>query len=238
MTASRFGRRYCSAALLLSGVGMMVGAAAGAQAPFEGAVTIRMSSSTAQGTMRQEMEYLMRAGKVRVNMTAPVGMPVAGPSLLFVPAEKNMYMLMPAQSAYMEMNMFDSLVTAAAKRAPGAGDDAKVVRTGKMETVAGVTCEHVLITAKAGTADMCLSRELGRFVNPTDAIRQSGAVRWQRELGNEFPLKVTMPDGSVPLEVVKVERKRLSNDLFTVPGAYTKLAMPAGRPPNGRPPVG
>lgn len=238
MTAGRFGRRYGAAALLLSGAGMTVGGAAGAQTPFEGAVTIRISSSTPRGAMDQEMEYLMRAGKVRVNLAAPVGMPAAGPSLLLVPADKKMYMLMPAQRAYMEMSMFDSLVTAAAKRAPGAGDEATVVRTGKMETVAGVTCEHVLITAKAGTADMCLSRELGRFVNPTDAIRQRGAIRWQRELGNEFPLKVTMPDGSVPLEVVKVERKRLANDLFTVPGAYTKLAMPAGRPPNGRPPVG
>jgi hypothetical protein len=84
---------------------------------------------------------------------------------------------------------------------------------------------------------MCVSRELGRFVNPTDVMRRSGGS-WQRELGNEFPLKVTMSDGSVPLEVVKVERKRLSNDLFTVPGTYNKMTMPAGRPSAGKPPVG
>lgn len=237
MTAGWVERRRWAAARLVAGVMVIAGGLLGAQTPFEGAVTIRMSQKTPQGVMSQQVEYFMRAGKVRVNMAAPAGMPVAGPSLILSPVEKKMYMLMPAQSAYTELPMSDSLLTAAAQRAPGVADDAKIVRTGKRETVAGVSCEHVQVIAKAGTADMCVSRELGRFVNPTDVMRQSGGS-WQRELGNEFPLKVTMSDGSVPLEVVKVERKRLSNDLFTVPGTYNKMIMPAGRPPAGKPPVG
>jgi hypothetical protein len=236
MTAGRIERRQQIAARLVAGAMLLAGGSLGAQAPFEGAVTIRMSSKTPQGVMSQQMEYFMRAGKVRVNMAAPAGMPMAGPSLILSPAEKKMYMLMPAQSAYMELPMSDSLATAAAQRAPGMADDAKIVRTGKRETVAGLSCEHVQVIAKAGTADMCVSKELGRFVNPTDAMRQSGGG-WQRELGNEFPLKVTMPDGSVPIEVVKVERKRLSNELFTVPGTYNKMTMPARRPPVEKPPV-
>lgn len=237
MTAGWVERRRWTAARLVAGVMVIAGGLLGAQTPFEGAVTIRMSQKTPQGVLSQQVEYFMRAGKVRVNMAAPAGMPVAGPSLILSPVEKKMYMLMPAQSAYTELPMSDSLLTAAAQRAPGVADDAKIVRTGKRETVAGVSCEHVQVIAKAGTADMCVSRELGRFVNPTDVMRQSGGS-WQRELGNEFPLKVTMSDGSVPLEVVKVERKRLSNDLFTVPGTYSKMIMPAGRPPAGKPPVG
>ena len=236
MTAGRIERRRWTAARLVAGVMVLAGGSLGAQAPFEGAVTIRMSQKTPQGVMSQQVEYFMRAGKVRVNMAAPAGMPVAGPALILSPVEKKMYMLMPAQSAYTELPMSDSLMTAAAQRAPGVADDGKIVRTGKRETVAGMSCEHVQVIAKAGTADMCVSRELGRFVNPTDVMRQSGGS-WQRELGNEFPLKVTMSDGSVPLEVVKVERKRLSNDLFTVPGTYNKMTMPAGRPPAGKPPV-
>ena len=237
MTAGRTERRRWTTAWLVVGASALVGGPLGAQTPFEGVVTIRMSQKTPQGVMSQQMEYFMRAGKVRVNMAAPAGMPVAGPSLILSPADKKMYMLMPAQSAYRELPISDSLATAAAQRAPGVADDAKIVRTGKRETVAGISCEHVQVIAKAGTADMCVSKELGRFVNPTDAMRQSGGS-WQRELGNEFPLKVTMPDGSVPIEVVKVERKRLSNELFTVPGTYNKMTMPAGRPPAGKPPVG
>lgn len=237
MTAGWIERRRWTTARLVAGVMVIAGGSLGAQTPFEGAVTVRLSQKTPQGVMSQQMEYFMRAGKVRVNMAAPPGMPVAGASMILVPAEKKMYMLMPAQSAYMEVNMFDSLVTAAAKRASGAADDVKVTRSGTMETVAGVSCEHVQVRSTSDTIDMCVSKELGRFVNPTDAIRQSGGG-WQRALGNEFPLKVTMSDGSVPLEVVKVERKRLSNDLFTVPGTYNKSTRPAGRPPAGKPPVG
>ena len=237
MTAGWIERRRWTAARPVAGAMVIAGGSLGAQTPFEGAVTIRMSQKTPQGVMSQQVEYFMRAGKVRVNMAAPAGMPVAGPSLILSPVEKKMYMLMPAQSAYTELPMSDSLMTAAAQRAPGGADDAKIVRTGKRETVAGVSCEHVQVRSTSGTIDMCVSKELGRFVNPTDAMRQSGGG-WQRELGNEFPLKVTMSDGSVPLEVVQVERKRLSNDLFTVPGTYNKITMPAGRPPAGKPPVG
>ena len=38
-----------------------------------------------------------------------------------------------------------------------------------------------------------------------------------------FSLKVTMPDGSVPLEVVKIEKKKLASDLFSVPLTYMKM---------------
>lgn len=225
-----------TAALLLTGALTVAAPPLRAQPPFEGAVTIRVSTKTPQGVMSQQVEYLMRAGKVRVNMGAPAGMPIAGASMIMVPQEKKLYMLMAAQNAYMEMAIPDTMAAAAARRAAGAAEEAKVVRTGKRETIAGLTCEHVTVTASSGSSDMCMSKELGRYVNPTDVMRQ-GAAPWQRELANEFPLKVTMPDGSIPLEVIKVERKRLSNDLFTVPGTYNKVTMPAGRPPTGRPPV-
>jgi hypothetical protein len=64
-----------------------------------------------------------------------------------------------------------------------------------------------------------------------ESLRAAALAPWQRQLGAEFPLKVTMADGSVPLEVTTVERKRLSNDLFAVPGSYTKVTMPPRRPP-------
>ena len=38
-----------------------------------------------------------------------------------------------------------------------------------------------------------------------------------------FSLKVTMPDGRVPLEVVKIEKKKQASDLFSVPPAYMKM---------------
>ena len=216
-------RRNGSGALVVLLGALLSAGDAGAQA-FEGSITMRMSGRGPQGAMNQQMEYLVRGGKLRVNM----GGPGAGMAMIAVPQEKKIYMLVSAQNSYMEMNLPDA--EAAAKNAKVPVEDVKVTRTGKMETVAGLSCEHVQVTSKSGATDLCLTKELGRFVNPMDGMRGAMAP-WQKQIANEFPLKVTMADGTVPLEVTKVERKRLSNELFTIPESYTKMTMPAGRPP-------
>ncbi|GAB1344322.1 DUF4412 domain-containing protein [Gemmatimonas sp.] len=190
---------------------------------FEGSISLRMSGRTPQGSMTQQMEYLVRAGKLRVNMGGQAG----GMTMIAVPQEKKLYVLVAAQNAYMEMNLPETAAAVQGANVPAA--DVKVTRTGRMETVAGLTCEHVEVTSKTGSTDLCLTKALGRFINPLEGMR--GAVApWQQQIANEFPLKVTMPDGTVPLEVTKVERRRLSNDLFAIPDSYTKMSMPA-RPP-------
>jgi hypothetical protein len=62
-------------------------------------------------------------------------------------------------------------------------------------------------------------------------MRRGPAPAWQKQIADGFPLKVSSPDGTVALEVIKVEKKRLANDLFSVPANFTKMAMPGGRPP-------
>ncbi|MCZ8204394.1 MAG: DUF4412 domain-containing protein [Gemmatimonas sp.] len=193
---------------------------------FEGSITMRMASRGPQGAMSQAVEYLVRGGKMRVTMGGPMG----GAAMIVSPAEKKMYMLLTAQNSYVEMSLPDSLADRARSSA-AAADSVKVTRTGRREQVAGLTCEHVLVSSGGTATDLCLTGELGRFVNPMESLRAGALAPWQRQLGAEFPLKVTMADGSVPLEVTKVERKRLSNDLFAVPSSYTKVTMPPRRPP-------
>jgi hypothetical protein len=191
---------------------------------FEGALTMRVSAptrpgATGQGAAGQEIEYLVRGGKARVNM-GPV-------SVLAVPSESKLYMLMAAQSAYMEMPM-----NAAADMARGAEvPDTKITRTGRMETIAGVSCEHVTVTSAKETVDVCLAKGMGGYINPMSAMQSGAPAGWQRLGGAEygFPLKVTMPDGTIPLEVTRIERKRLAADLFSVPLTYTKMDMPRRR---------
>lgn len=191
--------------------------------PFEGAVTMRMSAKGANGPQVQEVEYLVRNGKVRVSMGGPAG----AMSLLSVPQEQKVYVLMAAQNAYMEMPVADAASNVAMKTPA----DAKVTRTGRMETVAGHACEHVTVASAAQAVDICLAKGLGGYVNPLAAMQRSREPAWQRVLTADggFPLKVTMQDGSVPLEVVKIEKKRLANDLFSVPLTYTKMEMPPRR---------
>ena len=191
--------------------------------PFEGAVTMRMSAKGANGPQSQEMEYLVRGGKVRVSMGGPAGVM----SLLSVPQEQKVYVLMAAQNAYMEMPISEASSSVAAKTPA----DAKITRTGRMETVAGYACEHVTVASAAQTVDICLAKGLGGYVNPLASMQRGSEPAWQRLLTADggFPLKVTMQDGSIPIEVVKIEKKRLAADLFSVPLSYTKMAMPPRR---------
>lgn len=185
--------------------------------PFEGAVTMRLSAKGANGLPLPEMEYLVRNGKVRVSMGGPAG----AMSLLSVPQEQKVYVLIAAQHAYMEMPIADAASSVAAKTAA----DAKIAHTGRMETVAGYTCEHVTVASAAQTVDICMAKGLGGYVNPLASMQRSSEPAWQRMLTADggFPLKVTMPDGSVPLEVVKIEKKKLASDLFSVPLTYMKM---------------
>lgn len=194
---------------------------------FEGSITMRMVSRGPQGAVSQVVEYLVRGGRMRVNMGGPMG----GAAMIVSPAEKKLYMLLAAQNSYVEMSLPDSVADQARTPAAAGADSVKVTRTGRREQVAGMTCEHVLVNSRGAATDLCLTRELGRFVSPMESLRAGTLAPWQRQLGAEFPLKVTMADGSVPLEVTKVERKRLSNDLFAVPSSYTKVTMPPRRPP-------
>ena len=218
-------RRVCAAAVaavVVSMFAVVVPSELSAQ-PFEGAVTMRMSPKGANGAPVQELEYLVRNGKVRVSMGGPAG----AMALLSVPQEQKVYVLMAAQNAYMEMPVAD----ASSRVAPKAPADAKITRTGRMETVAGYACEHVTVASAAQTVDICMAKGLGGYVNPLAAMQRSSEPAWQRALTADggFPLKVTMPDGSIPIEVVKIEKKRLANDLFSVPLSYTKMEMPPRR---------
>jgi Domain of unknown function (DUF4412) len=200
---------------------------------FEGTITMRINApgrgATAQGqaTMPQQMEYQVRGGKVRVNLGGGMA---GGMAMLAVPQEQKIYMLMVAQQSYMEMPMVPP--SAAASAAAAAADEVKVTRTGRKEVVAGFTCEHVLLTpAKGEGTDMCLTTALGRYMDPMQGMRRGPAPAWQKQIADGFPLKVSLPDGSVAMEVTKVEKKRLANELFSVPANFTKIASPSGRPP-------
>jgi hypothetical protein len=222
--------------VVMGGLGLAVLSAASvamAQPPFEGVVTMRMSGrggpgAPPGGASAQEIEYSISGRRMRMSIAGPAG----GMTMLMLPADKKIYMLMAAQNAYVEMPMAD--VAATAERAQATSPtDVKVVRTGKVETVAGYRCEHLALTATtpAGpqTTDACVSKELGAFTNPMSGLGAK-SPSWQTSLEQQgFPLKVTTPDGVVALEVTKIEKKRLPNTLFTIPESYTRMQAPDRR---------
>jgi hypothetical protein len=133
-----------------------------------------------------------------------------------------MYMLMPEQKMYMEMDvsqMADMDVTA---------DNVKPTKTGKTEVVAGHKCEYWTMKEEKGQVDVCLARDMGSFeAFSNKSIGDASA--WQKAIGkNSFPLKVIMHDDGkeqVALVATKIESKSLDASLFTPPASYKKMEM-------------
>jgi hypothetical protein len=192
---------------------------------FEGTVSMNV---TGDNGVVNPIRYMIKGGKMRFD-------PGNGQvSVIIDPVAKRMMMIMNAQKMYTELD-FGGTVAAVQQRT-----DVKnptIVRTGKMETIAGYKCEHVTITDDDGASvDSCISSELGGFrmpaaSNPMAPQKEAG---WIAQLGStSFPLKV-QKGGKTIMEVTAIERKTLDAALFAAPAGYQSFQMPVmpKKPPN------
>lgn len=179
----------------------------------------------------QQVEYMTRRGKVRIALGGSGGpAPVA---MIYSPDEGVVYTLLPGVSMYAEMPLSDVSMSSAMGSDSGTRAAAKpptITHTKEFELIAGHRCEHVLFTSGKQKTDICMAKGLGVFVMPAMA---GAAAGWEKMLvaENGFPLKVMQPDGSVLLEVVRIERKALGEALFSVPDSYSRMPDPMRRPP-------
>jgi Domain of unknown function (DUF4412) len=189
---------------------------------FEGAITMRLATGNRGSSAPETLEFLSRAGNVRVSMNSPAG----SVAILGLSAEKKTYLVIDAQRTYMDVSSGDGMSSAAS------AGPIKVTRSGRKETIAGYECEHVLVESSAGgnsqKTDVCMTSALGPYVNPMASFGGGRLAPWQSELAKDggFPLKVTMADGTVAVEVTKIEKRRVSDAQFRIPAEYTKMDMP------------
>ena len=210
--------RYIRRAIVASAVTIAAPfISAGAQSPFEGVISMRLTGSgPAAGTIQDAEYYASRSGKARVSLSTPMGKA----SIIMAPADGKMFMLMDQMSQYIEMEL-------ANLTAPESNVDApKITRTGKKEKIAGWECEHVTIDE----LDVCAATGLGAYLNVGGNLMMRGGMQpWQSAVLKEniFPLKVTLPDGKVQMEVTKIEKKSVEPSRFQVPSNYTKITLPS-----------
>ena len=143
---------------------------------FEGVITVKIAG---RGTTRGEaiapqlVEFLSRGARgTRVNITGPMG----SMSLLNLPAEKKLFMLLDARSMYVEVPLSEDGLPVATPNIPVP----KITRTGKLETIAGYSCEHILIETENETNNVCMTKGLGAFINLSGGMGLKNAPSWQR----------------------------------------------------------
>jgi hypothetical protein len=178
---------------------------------FQGIVTF-------QGEGGRSFQYALRNGLVRIDMNGESRQA----SMIMDPGSHKMYMLMPEQKTYMEMQVPDMA------ELEGSSSNIKPTKTGKSEVVAGHKCEYWTVKEDQGQVDICLAKDMGGFQTFSNKAVGDGSA-WQEAIGKDsFPLKVIVhKDGKdeVALEATKVEAKSLDASLFTPPASYKKMEM-------------
>jgi hypothetical protein len=184
-----------------------------AQGRFEGVITARMNGQ-AGGT---DVTYSIKGDQFRMD----IGGRGMGMYIIRDAAKNSSIMVMPSQRMYTGAR--EGAATPTARKMP------EIKMTGKMEKIAGVECEHVLLTGEDGQYDVCAAKGLGGFAamnGPMGRGPASQSAAWQKLGRDLFPLRVQKVGESEPIfEVTKIEKKSLDHSLFAAPEGFTKMDM-------------
>lgn len=106
------------------------------------------------------------------------------------------------------------------------------------EKILGYNCVHSLITNKTSNIEMWTTKEIidytayEKIQESNKSMQSSSFAKELKDAHAEgFPLKTMSKDdkgkGSMTMEVVKVEKKKIDESLFSVPKDYKKTAAPS-----------
>ncbi len=220
----------------LSVAGAQIAAAQGTG--FEGVTTYQLHSE--KGTTRT-MVVTSKGNKVRVDMADPTNPSKGGSYVMDGDAHTRM-MVMNEQKKYIIMP--ESMAGGMGKGADAA-EKQKITftKTGRTETVAGVTCQVIHGTGtdtngKPEEGDMCVAKGVG--FNPAmweNLGGQAGtpnagmaAIRNAVGPGNGIVKMSNTKDGqqNFSLEVTNINKSSVPDAAFGPPAGFTQFQMPAG----------
>ena len=184
-----------------------------AQKNFEG--TITWGSVLATGG-QGETVISVKGGKTRIDMTDPR----RGTLTSIRDGSGRIIMVIAPRKAYYVMGNARELF-----------DARKYEATGRKETVAGYPCEYYRVLDAKGrnedNAEACVTTALGfAAVGQGGAMADDEAKSIRQQFPNGFMILKATHNGRSPVQVLKVEKKSLSDDLFSPPAGYTEIKMP------------
>lgn len=167
---------------------------------------------------------------------ASAGSATAQGTMIIDGSAKTRTVIMPARKAYMTAP-YDP-----ASRRSGTGEksDAKWIRTGKTEMVAGVKCQVIhgagTESGKPKEADICVAKGFGFGGGSTGGGPFSEALTEYANLSlapGEGIIRMTSIEGGksqIQLELTKVDRRKLAAADFQPPAGFTKMEPPGAAP--------
>ncbi len=186
---------------------------------FEGVMTFRVSGKTPQ-----QFTYATKGDKIRMEVEASPGMTMA---MLVDTRSRTMTMIRDEAKMYFEMSLDQMSIPPSVTQT-----EVNVTKTGKKETILGYECEQMMIKQEDRSAELWVTKGLGKFVqvNMNPRAQSPMLKKLEKELIDEgyFPLRLitTGTEGRTVMEVIKIEKKQLNDGIFTIPAGYQKMQMP------------
>lgn len=187
--------------------------------PFEGEITMNVSE---KGKTMHTITYEVKGTKMRFDAPAENG-PMSGGYVIFDSTSKQMQTVSDAKKMAFTIDM--NRAPQAAGAGAAAAKKPTIDRTGKMDTVAGYSCEIWKITNDDGSkGEVCVGKGIAF---PSFGGRNAEA--WMSELNDSFPLRAVMSDATgtekTRMEVTKIDKKSLDDSKFQVPAGYQTMSM-------------
>lgn len=232
---------WSTASIIVLGLSVAgVQTAAAQDTGFEGTQTYQIHSENGKTVT---LVVTSKGNKMRVDMSDPSN-PGRGGAMVMDGTAHTRMMMMTQQKKYIVIP--ESM--AGAMGGMGKGADAAnapkftFTKTGRTETVAGVTCQviHGTGTAngKAEEGDMCIAKGVGFNPGTWEGLAGQagagntgwGAVRDAVGPGNGILKMTSTKEGqqSFSLEATKIDKSSVSDDAFSPPAGYTQMQMPGG----------
>jgi hypothetical protein len=232
---------WSTASIIVLGLSVAgVQRAAAQDAGFEGTQTFQIHNENGKSVT---LVLTTKGSKMRVEASDPANPARTGAFVMDGAAHTRM-MVMDQQKKYIVIPESMAGAMGGMGKAPDATNTPKFTftKTGRTETVAGVTCQVIHGTGtnngKTEEGDMCVAKGAG--FNPGTWASLGGqmgagnspwgAVHDAVGPGNGI-MKMTTTTAGQPgftLEVTKIDRSPVSDDAFSPPAGYTQVQMPTG----------
>jgi hypothetical protein len=187
------------------------------QEAFEGMVKFKISDDS----QSMDMNYFVKDGKIKVDVEGE-----KNSSIIFDNKKQSMLIVMPEEKMYMDMP-FKTDASVESDEQKG-----EFKKTGEKNHTPGYTCEKWIYKDEENEVESWLTKELGSFVFFSNPMEKKEKTAWESKFESEgfFPLLLIAKDdnGKVQtnMEVTSVEKRSLSNDMFTPPADYQKISIP------------
>ena len=201
-----------------------------AQAPFEGIIEMKMSTSDKPDMGKTIMYFSNLGGRSETEMKFSPNMKPFKTVRVFKKENPDLYYVINDAAATFTVTDLSKFKTVEKP------DEKVTVKVVGKEKILNFNCIHSIITTKSGDTEMWTTKELMDYdsyksISESDArSRNSSFAKALIEANAEgFPVKTLKKDSkgaAISIELIKAENKAIDKSLFEVPSNYTKTETP------------